>query len=370
MRILTLTSTYLPNIGGIEFHIQGLVEELCLKYKEFEIDIGEINLKHRKFEIDSSQEYTFFKIPAKGIFPFLIFKKLTFFIKKFNYDLIHIHDPQVAGISFHFLLNNYKIPLILTTHGMMFHTNKRTFFKKIYWRIITKNLIKIYSKIISVSKNDEQKLLEILIPEKIKLIENGINYKKFNIALNKRNYENISFVYFGRFSPNKQVHLIIEIFNKLSINFNNINLLIIGNTTDVDYMKNLFELSKNNNKIQIMNFLEDTKLLEKISASDIFISASKYEGFGMSMLEAMSAGLIPIVNNISPINELVNDQFDGFVLDFNNENIVEKITDILNLKTKRLAEISEESLIKAHSFSWEVKVKEYELLYKGIINEK
>jgi alpha-1,3-mannosyltransferase len=365
-----ITSSYLPTIGGIEFHIEGLSRALT-QDADITVDIAVVNIKYKKFIIDDNNENKIFQIPAKGKVPFVIFKRLTNYITNFDYDIIHIHDPQVAGLTFHFLLHNYNIPLILATHGGMFHTKSKSLLKKIYWNVITRNLITIYDRVVCVSKSDLKIFGTLVKKEKILLIENGIDFVKFNKGRINTDYKHKRFVYFGRFSKNKQVHLLIENFNRLVHDFSDIELLIIGDTDNAEYKKLLQVKSKDNDKIVISEFLEDNELLEKIKKSDFFITASNYEGFGMSVLESMSAGLIPIVNNIFPLNNLVNNGINGFVINFDDEKqALQKLKQIIRLDVMQLQTLSAQAIEKSYKFSWEIKSKNYIEIYKDLIYGK
>ena len=366
-----VTSTYLPHVGGIEYHINGLSNALINKHN-ISVDIAVISLKNNIYSTYEEQSMSIFNIPTKGIFPFLYFHNLSTYIQGFNYDIIHIHDPQVAGISAHFMLNNYKIPLILATHGGMFHTNKKSWYKNLYWNIITKNLIKQYSKVVSVSKNDYKTFKQIVAPDKLTLIENGIDFNKFfahNFKIAEKN--NWRFIYFGRFSSNKQVHLLIELFLELSKKHPYIKLQLIGGTDDEDYIKLLFEMISLSPNITITPFMEDSHLISELHNADFFITASAYEGFGMSVIESMSAGLIPIVNDILPLNELVTDQENGFIL--NIENLAEsirKLNSILTIDSATYNVIKTNALLMAERYSWDHVSQSYSNLYWNLINEK
>ena len=362
-----VTSTYLPSIGGIEYHIEGLAKTLTNNEK-YHVDIAIVSKEYENFSYTSDGSIGIFRIPATGKFPFLFFKNLKRYIDTLDYDMLHIHDPQVAGISLHFIFNKYNTPTILSTHGGMFHTQTESFIKKIYWHIFTRNILKNYKKIVAVSKNDFHIFNKIISDDKIILIENGINYKKFNNKGNlTRDYRKLEFLYFGRFSSNKQVHVLIDIFIEFSKKKSNVELLLIGGTDNKHYLSLLKNKILKNKQIKIINFLEYQSLIKKMKEFNFFITASNYEGFGMSILEAMSAGLIPVVNNISPLNSLVNDGINGIVIEFNNHNkAVKQLEEVYSINKVEFFKLQKEALSKAYTFSWETISKKYEVLYESL----
>ena len=76
----------------------------------------------------------------------------------------------------------------------------------------------------------------------------------------------------------------------------------------------------NDNCLDNISFSEkpsDDMIADLISSSSIFVLPSTYEGFGLSLVEAASSGLIPFFNDIPPINTLFSSDI-GLALNFND----------------------------------------------------
>ena len=52
-----------------------------------------------------------------------------------------------------------------------------------------------------------------------------------------------------------------------------------------------------------------------MSAADLMVSATLYDGLPISMLEGMAYGVIPIMSNHSPIQEWIGDGYNGYLFD-------------------------------------------------------
>ena len=61
---------------------------------------------------------------------------------------------------------------------------------------------------------------------------------------------------------------------------------------------------------------------------DIFLSTSDFEGASVSMLEAMALGVVPVVTNVSGVDEFVTDGTNGYISEVQN---IEKLIDGIKL---------------------------------------
>ena len=96
-----------------------------------------------------------------------------------------------------------------------------------------------------------------------------------------------------------------------------------------------------------------------IEMKTIEISASEYEGFGISVLEGMASGCVPILNDIPSFNEILNNC--GFVIDFSeHEAAANKILEILKTDISKIRKSARKEVKK---YDWEKIVKKWEKVY-------
>ena len=110
--------------------------------------------------------------------------------------------------------------------------------------------------------------------------------------------KNIS--YFGRFSPHKNLDLIIKSFSESKLG-RDWKLTIYGIDDDVSYKKiilNLIKNSKQKKRIYIKKPIFDkNKKFKKMSESFLNVLMSKSEILSLSVLEGLSVGTRSLVNN-------------------------------------------------------------------------
>jgi alpha-1,3-mannosyltransferase len=60
---------------------------------------------------------------------------------------------------------------------------------------------------------------------------------------------------------------------------------------------------------------DDNALARLLSKASYFVSLSAYEGFGVAVVEAMSAGLVPNLSRIPPFERFVQEASAGILVD-------------------------------------------------------
>ena len=112
----------------------------------------------------------------------------------------------------------------------------------------------------------------------------------------------------------------------------------------------------------------EKKIEEKYAESSIFVLSSRYEGFGMVLIEAMSFG-IPCVSfdcNYGP-SDIIRNNEDGFLVENGNEKeLAEKLQLLMKNETLRL-QMGEKARENVQRFSPQNVVKQWDELFKKLI---
>lgn len=217
-------------------------------------------------------------------------------VKQFRIDIIHSNSVITDLIS---VLSKCKVVRICTLHNNMFYNYYEYYGKYIGAFMIQLHLcvLKKIDTCVCCSKyiyNDLSKKLENLI-----IIRNGVEYKA-NHHIISRELLNISdnalvYIYVGKLISRKNVLWLAKQFEK----YHNQDeyLLILGNGPDV----NMFD-SINDNHIRLCGFIDTPEAYLEIS--DVYVSASLAEGFSLSVLEALSFGMLLLLSDIPSHREV------------------------------------------------------------------
>lgn len=149
----------------------------------------------------------------------------------------------------------------------------------------------------------------------------GVNINvDYTILMNKNRPLVITAV--ARLVKTKNIHLLIDIDKLLKEKNILVEWKIVG---DGPEKKNIQNQWKNNFNVQFISPNND-QLIEILKVSNIFISLSEFEGYGIALLESLSFGLLPIITKLPiGIHSVIPSSF-GFVMD---EIIIKKIASFI-----------------------------------------
>jgi len=334
MKIGHIVRQFHPGVGGLEEYVKALaahqaktgvdVEVLTLNrvYKDRNTTLPDyceiLGVKVRRFSYLGSDRYP-------------VSVSMIKYLLSNEYDCLHIHGVDFFIDSISFLSRFKKIKFILSTHGGFFHTSDYALFKKIYFHTITRFSLGRAQVVCACSINDFDIFYKIC-PRKIKLLNNAIDYEGFSAgfdAASKRMTK--TFIFVGRLAKNKKVFSLINTFSELVKFDESVLLHIVGKPWDIDaeILNKYIVDSGLADNVKYHGEISTESLKKLMNESSFCVSASAYEGFGMTIVEGMAAGLIPVVSNIPSFNNIVYESNVGKVVDFDDS--VSAADDILQL---------------------------------------
>ncbi len=251
----------------------------------------------------------------------------------FKPKIIHIHGCWRPKLFIIFLLAKIMfVKIVISPHGMIDPLSfaQKKIKKSFAWFIYQKYIFLFSNLIITNSEFEKKNLLKKLkISKRIEIIKHGVDISKKKLNIKKKN--KLSFVFFSRIHPSKNLMKLINIWKKNDF-FKDYLLDVYGEIDDIKYFdsfKDAIRKSKNiNYKGKINN-----NFRYKLSKYDIFLHPSESENFGLVILEAMSCGLFPVINKKLDWKILDKNNL-GCCLNFTDKNLKKLIFRLNKLKQK------------------------------------
>ncbi|MGB6632456.1 MAG: glycosyltransferase family 4 protein, partial [Terriglobales bacterium] len=130
-------------------------------------------------------------------------------------------------------------------------------------------------------------------------------------------------LFLGRFSPEKNCHLLINAFETLHTNM---KLVLAGGSSHSDpYVKNLRQ--HESDRICFLPWVSGSDLEELLSNAALFVLPSDVEGLSLALLDAMAAGVCVLTSDIPENSEVVEGA--GFTFDHGDQRDLERMLDML-----------------------------------------
>ena len=182
------------------------------------------------------------------------------------------------------------------------------------------------NKILAVSEFNKKEILKYTDSKNVKLIYNGVDCDKFK----PNNAKEDLVITVGNPTESTCKLKGIDIFAKASLAFSKLRFVVIGNY-DVDIRNRLSEIAPN---VEFAGALSHKEIVSWLEKAKVYCQLSYGESFGMSLVEAMSCGCIPVISNRGALPEIVSNI--GFVADYGDVNgTIEAISNALNSLDKQ-----------------------------------
>lgn len=264
-------------------------------------------------------------------------------IKKYNIDILHIHDSSALSAAIIAkILAQRKVKIIFSRKRN--NPIKNNFIKKLKY-----NNNYIY-KIVSVSKAVEKIFIDINIPQnKLLTIYDAINvsdfsnktktgliHKELNLSNGIKIIGNISSL-----AKQKDLVTFINTAENILKKETNVRFVILGTGPEEQVLKKLVQKKKLEDFILFLGFKSNVS--DYLKEFDILLMTSLTEGLPLTIYEAF-ASEIPIVSTkAGGIPEVITDGFNGYLTEIGDyENLSVKCLDLLNDPkiSKQFTEIS------------------------------
>ncbi|MEM7191768.1 MAG: glycosyltransferase family 4 protein, partial [Pseudomonadota bacterium] len=253
------------------------------------------------------------RIPFKGSPRYPVALSVVDHIK--SADIVHEH---AIDFFFDFLAWTKPFhgrPLVATTHGGFFHTPYAARLKRIWFKTLTRVSARAYDAIIACSTSDYDVFETLNVPSLV-LIEDGVNTAKFHAAASPTFRKSILWI--GRFSQNKRLDRFMAFAQALDQLDPEWRFIILGRPDDlqVSDVEEIRRSAKLDDKVQIIASPQNDEIKQSMNGCSFIASSSDYEGFGMTAVEGLSAGLIPLLSDIPPYQRLVRATGEGIILNY------------------------------------------------------
>ena len=304
MKILIFTDSFLPGFkgGGPITSISNLVN-LLNKYFEILIctanhDFGETK-PYQGIEYNRSTKYQEYNVIYLSNMDNASISKV---VNEFNPDLLYLNSFFSKTTQILMLLNKFKFKkkLIFAPRGELqvnalnIKKTKKSIFLFLY------KVFKLYANISFHSTDiiETNSIKELFNTNDVTQLQNAVKINNFNPLT--KNKDELKMIFVSRVSRKKNLHFAVSILKEIKYN---IIFDIYGPKEDITYWdecQNIIKTLPKNVKVTYKGSLSQNQIVDKMREYHCFFFPTLSENFGHVIVEAMQAGLIPIISNQTP----------------------------------------------------------------------
>jgi glycosyltransferase involved in cell wall biosynthesis len=386
MHILQVTPRFPPAIGGVEEHVYRISRELVRRghfitvITSNEADGRALPLKREN--VEGIRVYRSPLLMPTALSELWFMPKIPKILKQLRGDVVHAHGYRCLS-SFEAICISHArdIPAVLTPHGIypprsFINGLAKSFFDKSSGRL----LLGFSDRVIALSEHNRLLLSQLGVPqEKMVLVPNGVNIQEYmglhrsQSILRQLHTDGPILLYVGRIDWNKRVDRIVEALPAILRHFPSAKLVVVG-PDYADSVSGLINASRRHNvesSLVVTGNVTKQRLLEFYSVADVFILPSSYEGFGLSMLEAMCSGVPVVVSSSGGPGDILSGGTHALLLKECSPNeisgsVCALLTDCA--LRERLVKNAFE-LVKT-KYTWESVVDKLERTYQQVLQER
>ncbi len=362
-------------VGGAESFVFEITERLAC-FEKFQVHV--FANKWRKGEAP----VVFHKVPIISFPRWLGPVSFAYFVQKAihseNVDLIHSHDRifQFDLFTFHGVPHEIWVKEARNKHLSLFD-RATAWVEKIG---ITNRVSPVILPVSNLVKTELQK--QYSIPDsRIRVVHPGVKTEMMS-SLNRnecrseiRHRHNLSaddvvLLFVGMNFEIKRLDLVLKSMAAIKAEEKErkkLKIIVAGKGNIKKYQN----LAKDLGIYDQVIFAGVTREVEKYYlASDIFTMPSRFDTFGLAVLEAMSAGLPVIISQKVGAGDIVSSGKNGYVLPENCDvpDMVEALAELM--EKKRRVKMGEQGRLVALTYTWDRTAEQMAELYRNVFKKK
>ncbi len=390
MRVSIFTDSFLPFTSGVTYSVLNQAVELANRGHEISIFRPKPSRRTQHFEFpDRVRVFDVpFAIPVPRV-PQLRVTFPSFFsslsrLRKIDPDIVHLNTEWGCGWEGLVASRIMRKPTVGTFHtffadpGYLKSFGLPTFglLQSVMWGYSV-FFFNSCRQVTSPSHAVKQSLMDHGIRQEPIIIPNGIplpqpiDWKIVKRDRTRMQIHGPSFVYVGRLSPEKSLHVVLDAFALMLKRRRRSKLIIIGDGPSKESLEKQADQLGLGSSIEFLGHIDHAELIDNRLPllGDTFVTASKSENQPMSIIEAMSMGLPVIGAAAKGLPELVSHQHNGLLFEPDNaENLAQCMFWIAS-KTRIRRRMGRNAMLAATRFNMPAVIDQLEALYQRTIQQ-
>ena len=386
MKIAIISGIFFPAPGGAQIQSHNFANKLV----ELGHEVDSYIFNPTNIKINNYQIFVINKLLSSLVFfcEYYLYLDISFILKIYfkkiirnrKYDIWHFNFVNFKSLIVINILKELNQKIIVTFQGVDVQIDQDINYgyrlNRKYNQFLMKTLknVDLFLNISDTIKNDLKKIN--ISSNKIVYLPNTVDVKKISNIKNskkKKISKKLRLITVARYAKKKKGYDLLPIVaQKLLEHKVDYVWTIIGQGTIklldnrfINDNKNLFNIIENINNHD-ERYFPHSSIVERYNNSDLYVNLARIESFGITFVEAMASGLPVISFNSKGANEVVMDNYNGYLVNSNDlDFFTKKISDIQNKNL--INSIKDNTLKTAERYDLELVTKKLINIYKRLL---
>lgn len=309
--------------------------------------------------------------------------KFPNFLRKQKVDVFHIMD-QTDGYLVSWLKSS-SAPVIVTCHDLINLVMPESFKGRARFPLLSMTTWKLAVKgmegaehIVSVSSHTAKDTIENLKvnPKQITVVPNAVDSMFRTISTEEvKSFrqqigispQTICLLNVGSNNLRKNVSTILKVVALLKNKGISVHFWKVGVKFNAE-QEDFIQTHDLKNCVSYLGIPEEETLVKIYNSADVLLAPSSYEGFGLTVLEAMACGTPVIASNVTSLPEVVGDA--GILVDHEDSSAIAKAVQHIHEDNTYRKSLIEKGLARAKLFTWEKTAEQIAAVYEQSLKNK
>ncbi len=382
MRILMMTNSYRPTVGGLERSIEYFTQEFR-------------RLGHQVLIVAPAQkgapehERGVCRIPAIKNFnktdfsiELPIYFNLSRALVKFRPQVVHAHHPFLVGNTALRVASKFKAPVIFTHHTLYEENTHYVPFNsgliKQFVVVMATTYANLADCVFAPSRSIADLIRQRGVKRPVEVVPTGIYPDRFRVdnAREFRLHHGIRQDTFvvgtaGRLAPEKNIDFLMRGVLAFLQEHENAVFLVVGDGVSQMGLKKFFRQHGCSKKLICTGTLQAQELADAYHAMDVFAFASHSETQGLVLLESMACGVPVVAVDASGVRDVVRDRVNGFMIpDDDERDFAKAIREVACASDKERAGLREAAVAVAAGFTMDSSAAKALAVYERLVDQR
>ena len=299
-------------------------------------------------------------------FSFKLSFEIDRLIRKYELGLVHFQ----GGPGGMLLLGKPSVPLVYTVHHTYYQQSKYITSQK--WKKLLYPWEKYGYKrsdfLICVSASTREVLLKEYGIEKTRcrVIPNGVDGEHFHETGTPRIPHSLFFI--GRLEERKGVDFLLRSIPRVKESLRDVRLYIAGRGRLELELRKIVRDSRLDENVELLGVLDDREVNDWYNKVSLVVIPSVFEGFGLTVIEAMACGTPVIATNVDGLRDVVRNPNMGRLVDYNDvRGLSDAIISLLKNDEERRSLASQVAAEVRTKYDWQIVAAQVFETYEAVL---